>query len=45
MKVKFCGILTVEAAMEAVKQDGDAIRYVLSFEISQKNSHQIRIFD
>ena len=36
MKMKFMGILTVDAALKAVESDGCALQYVLDYELFVK---------
>jgi len=36
MKVKFAAILTVDEALKAVESDGDALQYVLNFDLFVK---------
>jgi len=41
--MKYSAILTIDAAMEAVKQDGYALRYVLNKELFVKISGALHI--
>jgi hypothetical protein len=43
MKVKFMGILTIEAALKAVESDGYALRYVPDFEMFKKIALKLNI--
>lgn len=43
MLIKYQAILTVEAALKAVEQDGDALRYVLRLDLFRSIAARLRI--